>query len=127
MVGPDRTLALIRSDLDLVKEVAHAHAATVNDVLLAVTAGGLRALLRSRGEPVEATMVRIYVPVSLRRRVRGPQQDNLIAQMAVPLPSGGPILAAGSGRSPPRPPSARRGLARRWGRCSAAGSPGGCC
>ena len=88
MVGPGRNLALIRTTLDQVKQVAHAHAATVNDVLLAVTAGGLRALLRSRGEPVEDTTVRIYVPVSLRRRGRGPQQGNLIAQMVVPLPLG---------------------------------------
>src|SRR6266545_1530104 len=73
MVGPGRNLALIRTTLDQVKQVAHAHGATVNDVLLAATAGGLRALLRSRGEPVEDTTVRIYVPVSLRLRrgVRG--------------------------------------------------------
>jgi diacylglycerol O-acyltransferase len=89
MVGPGRTLALIRTTLDQVKQVAHTHNATVNDVLLAATAGGLRALLRGRGEPVQDTTVRIYVPVSLRRRVRGPQQGNLIAQMAVPLPLGG--------------------------------------
>jgi WS/DGAT/MGAT family acyltransferase len=89
MVGPGRTLALIRTTLDQVEQVAHAHAATVNDVLLAATAGGLRALLRSRGEPVEDTTVPIYVPVSLRRRVHGPQQGNLIAQMGVPLPLGG--------------------------------------
>jgi diacylglycerol O-acyltransferase / wax synthase len=89
MVGPGRTLALARTTLDQVKQVAHAHAATVNDVLLAATAGGLRALLRTRGEPVEDTTVRIYVPVSLRRRVHGPQQGNLIAQMTVPLPLGG--------------------------------------
>jgi WS/DGAT/MGAT family acyltransferase len=88
MVGPDRNLALIRTTLEAVKEVAHAHEATVNDVLLAATAGGLHALLRSRGEPVEGVTVRIYVPVSLRRGVRGPQQGNLIAQMAVPLPLG---------------------------------------
>jgi diacylglycerol O-acyltransferase len=88
MVGPDRNLALLRTTLDVVKEVAHAHAAMVNDVLLAATAGGLRALLRRRGEPVEDITVRIYVPVSLRRRVRGPQQGNLVAQMAVPLPLG---------------------------------------
>lgn len=88
MVGPDRTLALIRTTLDQVKQVAHTHKATVNDVLLAATAGGLRALLCSRGEPVQDTTVRIYVPVSLRRRTRGPQQGNLIAQMAVPLPLG---------------------------------------
>jgi hypothetical protein len=86
MVGPGRTLALIRTTLDQVKQVAHTHNATVNDVLLAATAGGLRALLCSRGEPVQDTTVRIYVPVSLRRQARGPQQGNLIAQMAVPLP-----------------------------------------
>ncbi|MGE5829886.1 MAG: wax ester/triacylglycerol synthase family O-acyltransferase [Micromonosporaceae bacterium] len=86
MVGPHRELALIRTTLDAVKRVGHAHGATVNDVLLVATAGGLRTLLRSRGEPVEATTVRIYVPVSLRRGGRGPQQGNLIAQMAVPLP-----------------------------------------
>jgi diacylglycerol O-acyltransferase len=85
MVGPDRSLAVIRTTLDEVKAVAHAHGATVNDVLLALTAGGLRTVLRSRGEPVEGTTVRTYVPVSLRLRVGGPQQGNLIAQMAVPL------------------------------------------
>jgi diacylglycerol O-acyltransferase / wax synthase len=85
MVGPDRSLAVIRTRLDEVKAVAHAHGATVNDVLLALTAAGLRTVLRGRGEPVEGTTVRTYVPVSLRRRVGGPQQGNLIAQMAVPL------------------------------------------
>ena len=85
MVGPGRSLALIRTSLDEVKAVAHAHAATVNDVLLVLTAGGLRTILRSRGEPIEGTTVRTYVPVSLRPRVGGPQQGNLIAQMAVPL------------------------------------------
>jgi diacylglycerol O-acyltransferase / wax synthase len=88
IVGPHRTLALIRTTLDQVKQVAHTHQATVNDVLLTVTAAGVCALLRSRGEPVEDTTVRIYVPVSLRPRTPGPQQGNLIAQMAVPLPLG---------------------------------------
>jgi diacylglycerol O-acyltransferase len=85
MVGPGRSLALIRYRLDEVKAVAHAHGATVNDVLLALTAGGLRAVLCRRGEPVDDTTVRAYVPVSLRPRAAGPQQGNLIAQMAVPL------------------------------------------
>jgi diacylglycerol O-acyltransferase / wax synthase len=84
-VGPGRRLAVIRTDLAAVKAVGRRHGATVNDVLLAATAGGLRALLESRGEPIDETTVRIYVPVSLRRHLRGPQQGNLIAQMAVPL------------------------------------------
>jgi WS/DGAT/MGAT family acyltransferase len=85
MVGPDRSLALIRTHLDDVSTVARAHGATVNDVLLALTTGGLRAVLRGRGEPVEDTTIRTYVPVSLRLRRDGRQQGNLIAQMAVPL------------------------------------------
>jgi diacylglycerol O-acyltransferase / wax synthase len=85
MIGPHRSLAVIRNSLDEVKTVAHAHGATVNDVLLAVTAGGLRAVLRHRDEPVEGTTVRAYVPVSLRPRAGGPRQGNLIAEMAVPL------------------------------------------
>jgi diacylglycerol O-acyltransferase / wax synthase len=86
LVGPDRSLRLIRLDLDRVTAVAHEHGATVNDVLLALTSGGLRALLQDRGERVEDITLRTYVPVSLRARRDIPQQGNLIAQMAVPLP-----------------------------------------
>jgi diacylglycerol O-acyltransferase len=85
VVGPERNLALIRSRLDLIRTIAHMHDATVNDVLLTVTAGGLRALLQSRGEPVDGVMLPIYVPISLRR-TRGARHGNLIAQMTVPLP-----------------------------------------
>jgi diacylglycerol O-acyltransferase / wax synthase len=88
MVGPGRRLAVIRTTLDEVRTVAHAHDATVNDVLLALTAGGLRTVLRGRGEPIEGTTVRTYVPVSLRLHRGGPQRGNLIAQMAVPLAMG---------------------------------------
>ena len=88
MVGPGRRLALIRASLDEVRAAAHAHGATVNDVLLAVTAGGLRAVLRERGELDGAPSVPVYVPVSLRPAGGGPRQGNAIAQMAVPLPVG---------------------------------------
>jgi diacylglycerol O-acyltransferase / wax synthase len=85
VVGPGRNLGLARSSLELVKQIAHAHDATVNDVLLAATAGGLDGLLRSRGERVEDLTVRVYVPVSLRRGQRGALEGNLITQMVVPL------------------------------------------
>jgi diacylglycerol O-acyltransferase len=88
LVGPDRNLALIRSSIDLVKEVAHSQHAKVNDVLLTVIAGGLRALLRSRGEPVDDAVLRVYVPVSLRHGQFANARGNLIAQMVVPLPVG---------------------------------------
>jgi diacylglycerol O-acyltransferase len=89
VVGPDRTLALVGSRLDLVRQIAHAHGATVNDVLLAVTAGGVRALLCSRGEPVDRLTLRIDVPVTLRPvEAREQARGNLIGQMMVPLPVG---------------------------------------
>jgi WS/DGAT/MGAT family acyltransferase len=90
MVGPDRHFRLIRSSLEDVKRAGRAHGATVNDLLLTVTAGGVRALLQSRGEPVAETTIRVYSPVSLRRQLGGSGQGNLIAQMAVPLHVGEP-------------------------------------
>ena len=85
MVGPGRGLALVRAGYRTVRRIGRTHEASVNDVLLAVTAAGMRRLLMSRGDPVEGVTVRTYVPVSLRRRLRGPQQGTHIAQMAVPL------------------------------------------
>ena len=85
VIGQDRTLALVRSSLARVNEVADTHGATVNDVLLAVIAGGVRGLLESRGEPVEGVILPIYVPVSLRRGRVGQGGGNLISQMVVPV------------------------------------------
>jgi diacylglycerol O-acyltransferase len=88
VVGADRTLAVIRGSLQNIRDVARTCDATVNDVLLTVTAGGLRGLLTSRGEPVDGVTVRIYVPVSLHQQAGAQTRGNLIGQMAVPLPIG---------------------------------------
>ena len=89
MVGADRTLAVVRARMDEVGQIAQAHGATVNDVLLAGTAGGLRALLSGRGELTDDLVVRVDVPVTLRPvRQRASARGNLIAQMVVPLPVG---------------------------------------
>src|SRR5687768_16397595 len=61
IVGQDRRLAVARSTLSELRSIAHAHDATVNDVLLALTAGGLRRLLICRGEPVGGIWAPIYV------------------------------------------------------------------
>jgi hypothetical protein len=66
--GRRRRIVLVRSDLERFKAIAHARAASVNDAFLAVIAGGLRALLASRGELAPGFTVRAYVPVSLRPR-----------------------------------------------------------
>jgi diacylglycerol O-acyltransferase / wax synthase len=88
VVGPHRTLALVRSGLEPIKAVAHANHAKVNDVLLTAVAGGLRALLRSRGEAVGGALLRVYVPISLRHGQYAGARGNQVAQMVVPLPIG---------------------------------------
>jgi hypothetical protein len=88
VIGQDRTLAVLRSSLETVKEIAHEHGATVNDVLLTVIGGGLRGLLSSRGEPVDGVTLPIYVPISLRHGGSDRDGGNLISQMVIPLPVG---------------------------------------
>jgi diacylglycerol O-acyltransferase / wax synthase len=89
-IGSRRRFALLRSDLGLLKRIAHAHHAKVNDVLMTVLAGGLRALLVGRGEPVDGLVLRAAVPVSLHQERPGQARGNLDGMMAVPLPVGEP-------------------------------------
>jgi diacylglycerol O-acyltransferase / wax synthase len=89
-VGGHRSLALIRGRLDPAKRIAHAHDAKVNDIVLAAVSGGLRELLASRGEPVDALVLRAMVPVSLHHEQLGQARGNLDGMMIVPLPLGEP-------------------------------------
>jgi WS/DGAT/MGAT family acyltransferase len=89
-VGTARRLALIRSRLDLAKQIAHAHNAKVNDVVLTAVAGGLRELLASRGEDVEGLVQRAMVTISLHDEQPWEAQGNRPGWMMVPLPLGEP-------------------------------------
>jgi WS/DGAT/MGAT family acyltransferase len=90
LVGAHRRIALVHASLAEVKTVAHSNGATVNDVLLAMTAGGVRALLTGRGEPIDQKSLPILVPVSLRRGPHDSDPGNRISQMVVQLPIGEP-------------------------------------
>ena len=88
-VGSERRLALIRSQLDIAKQIAHEHNAKVNDVVLAVVAGGVRELLASRGELVSGLVQRAMVTIS-EHQEPGQAQGNKPGWMMVPLPLGEP-------------------------------------
>ena len=92
-IGLDRRLALVRGDLGAVMTIARAHGGTVNDVVLAAVAGGLRDLLLARGEPVGDLVLRASVPVSLHQEQSGRPLGNQVGWMAVPLPVGEPCHA----------------------------------
>ncbi len=63
--GISRRVAWSKSlSLRRIKHIAHAHDATVNDVLLATVTGGLRHYLQDRGSPV--TEIQAMVPFNLR-------------------------------------------------------------
>jgi WS/DGAT/MGAT family acyltransferase len=81
--GPHRRLAVARADLAAVRRVAHAHDATVNDVVLTAVSGGLHAVLQDRGESVDRFV--ISVPVSARREASAGGLGNRVAIMAVPV------------------------------------------
>jgi WS/DGAT/MGAT family acyltransferase len=89
-VGTGRRLAIIRSRLDVTKQIAHAHDATVNDVMLAAVAGGLHALLVSRGEDIHGLVQRAMVTISRHEEQPGHARGNKPGWMMVPLPLGEP-------------------------------------
>jgi diacylglycerol O-acyltransferase / wax synthase len=89
-VGAGRHLAIVRSRLDLTKEIAHTHHAKVNDVVLAAVAGGLRELLASRGEDVRGLVQRAMVTISLHEEQPWEAEGNKPGWMMVPLPLGEP-------------------------------------
>ena len=62
--GPRRHLAVVKTDLSQVRSAAHAHQATVNDVVLLAIAAALHRLLETRGERVDEFV--ISVPFSAR-------------------------------------------------------------
>ena len=87
-IGADRRIAVIRGELGSVADAAHARRATVNDMILAAVAGGLRELLRRRGEATDGLVLRAAVPVSLHRGAREHASGNIDGGMNVPLPVG---------------------------------------
>jgi uncharacterized protein DUF1298 len=106
--------------LELTKQLAHLHRATVNDVVLAAVAGGLRQLLASRGEDVRGLMQRAMVTISVHHEQPGQAQGNKPGWMMVPLPLGEPdpvrrlelIAAETAARKHKRRPEAGTGIFR---------------
>ena len=88
--GEQRRYGMVRTALADHRAVRRAHGGTVNDVVLAVVAGGLRRWLTDRGAPLPGgSAVRALVPVSVRARTRGGSADppgNSISACLLDLP-----------------------------------------
>jgi diacylglycerol O-acyltransferase / wax synthase len=91
-IGMSRRLAAVEAPLEDVKEVKRVLGGTVNDVVLAVTAGGLRRLFEQREEDVDH--VRAMAPLGLRRAgealTLGGEVSSLFVDLAIAEPD--PLL-----------------------------------
>jgi WS/DGAT/MGAT family acyltransferase len=87
-IGPHRRFEWVQGELGQFKLVKNALGGTVNDVVLAVVAGGLGRYLRDRGDADDDTVLRAMVPVSVRADVERGALGNRVAAMWAPLPVG---------------------------------------
>jgi diacylglycerol O-acyltransferase len=85
-IGPHRRMAVVRLDLARAKRISHRYGGKVNDVVLTVIAGGLRALLAARGEAVDGVALRAAVAVSLRATSGADETGNRSGVIVVRLP-----------------------------------------
>jgi diacylglycerol O-acyltransferase / wax synthase len=82
--GPHRSLRTIVADLHQVRELAHCHGSTVNDLVLTAVTGALHQLLIERGEELDALVV--SVPFAARARTGLDQLGNRSGVIPVRLP-----------------------------------------
>jgi diacylglycerol O-acyltransferase len=85
-IGPHRRFETVLVGLEDVKRVKNYFGATVNDVVLAVVSGGLRQLLRARGERLDDAELRAMVPVSVRADHDKGALGNQVASLWATLP-----------------------------------------
>lgn len=88
-IGASRRMAAVDVPLEDLRRIRGELGGTLNDVILAATAGGLRRLFESRGEEVDH--VRAMVPVSLRLReasesLAGNKVSSLFVDLSVSEP-----------------------------------------
>ena len=85
-IGPHRRIATTEAKLDDLKRIKTVLGGTVNDVVLAVVAGGLRRWMHSRGLRTEGVDMRVVVPMSTRSAADAGTLGNRITQVVAPLP-----------------------------------------
>jgi diacylglycerol O-acyltransferase len=85
-IGTRRRFDVVRVPLADLKEIKSSLGGTVNDVVLAVTASGLRALLQSRGEELPVQGLRAMVPINVRVASEHLALGNRVSSLYVELP-----------------------------------------
>jgi diacylglycerol O-acyltransferase len=87
-IGGYRRFSWVRGDLGQFKQIKNALGGTVNDVVLAVVAGGLGRYLRASGHSTADLELRAMVPISVRSDEERGALGNRVSAMMAPLPVG---------------------------------------
>lgn len=85
-IGPTRRFRVVHTSLAELKEIGHELDGSVNDVLLAACAAGLRELMLSRGERPPVAGVRAMVPMNVRGEGERFTLGNRVSSLFVDLP-----------------------------------------
>jgi len=84
-LGPRRAVAFTKLPMRGVRSIRAQHGGSVNDVVLATLAGGLKRWLEAHGHETRGVELRALVPVSLRAPDEALELGNRISAMLVPL------------------------------------------
>jgi diacylglycerol O-acyltransferase len=86
-IGPRRRWATVQLNLDDMKTIGKTLGGTVNDVVLAAVAGGIREFLKHRGEQLDGFDARSMVPVSMRVKDEQGKWANQVSAVFIELPA----------------------------------------
>jgi WS/DGAT/MGAT family acyltransferase len=84
-LGPRRAVAFTKLPMSGVRSIRSRLGGSVNDVVLATLAGGLKRWLEAHGHDTRGLELRALVPVSLRSPHQAAELGNRISAMLVPL------------------------------------------
>src|SRR3954469_3752920 len=85
-IGPHRRFAWAVAELARFKDIKNALGGTINDVVLTVVAGALRAHLHRHGRDPDGMELKAMVPISVRADAARGALGNQVAAMYAPLP-----------------------------------------
>ncbi len=85
IVGPERSLHVLRIDLDAARSTAHTYGGKVNDIVLAVITGGISKVLRHRGEVIGDDVI-AAIAVNLRDSSSPAEAGNVVGALRIRLP-----------------------------------------
>jgi len=85
-IGPHRRFDWTHFDMSAIREVRSQLGATLNDVVLACVAGGVRSFLEARGVDVSEIDFRAFVPVSTRTEGQRGKLGNRVSMLVANLP-----------------------------------------